>query len=119
MGLDQYAYIKSNDKDAEPTFVWRKHAKLQTYMENLWTVKTGQPADALNCAELELSKADVDVLQRLVETSNLPKSFGGFFFGHQAQDEAAAEYAEYDAQFCEWAEEKIASGETVIYSCWW
>lgn len=119
MGLDQYAYIKSQDKDAEPAFVWRKHAKLQTFMENLWTVKTGQPADALNCAELELLEADVATLQRLIETGKLPKSYGGFFFGHQAQDEAAAEYAGYDAKFCAWAKEQLAAGDTVIYSCWW
>lgn len=119
MGLDQYAYIKSDDKDTELAFVWRKHAKLQAFMENLWTAKTSQPAGDLNCAELKLQEADVDVLQGLVEAGNLPKSFGGFFFGHQAQNEAAAEYAEYDAQFCEWAKEQLAAGKTVIYSCWW
>lgn len=119
MGLDQYAYTKSSPQDAKPAFVWRKHAKLQTFMEDLWVTKTGQSAVDLNCAELELSQHDIEALQKLVTVGGLPTLEGGFFFGHQYQDEAAAEYADFDAQFCQWAKEQIAEGETVIYSCWW
>jgi len=49
----------------------------------------------------------------------LPHCEGGFFYGHQFQDEAAAEYRERDLEFCAWARERIRAGETVIYSCWW
>lgn len=119
MGLDQYAYVKSEDENAEPAFVWRKHAKLQTFMEILWADATGRSATDLNCNELVLSVDDIDRLDALLKDENLPHSEGGFFFGHQFQDESAAEYAEYDAEFCAWARDQIAAGETVIYSCWW
>ena len=42
MGLDQYAYIKAettqneNGTAHEPEFTWRKHARLQEFMEKLW-----------------------------------------------------------------------------------
>ena len=44
MGLDQYADLKSAGGDATPKFVWRKHSKLQTFMENLFVAKTGRNA---------------------------------------------------------------------------
>ncbi len=119
MGLDQYAYLKSAGKDATPKFIWRKHSKLQTFMETLFTAKTGQDAAELNCEEFVLTPRDLKALQRLVAGGDLPQSDGGFFYGHQFQDEAAEEYAEQDAAFCTWAKTQITAGETVIYSCWW
>lgn len=119
MGLDQYAYIKSTDENANPDYIWRKHAKLQTFMEALWADRTGRTTGELNCAELVLSLEDIETLERLLTTADLPRSEGGFFFGHQYQDEAAVEYAAYDAEFCTWARSQITAGEVVIYSCWW
>jgi len=119
MGLDQYAYLESAGKDATAKFIWRKHSKLQTFMENLFTTKTGLEAAELNCKELTLTPGDLNALQQLVAGGELPNCDGGFFYGHQFQDEAAAEYAEQDAEFCAWAKTQITAGETVIYSCWW
>ncbi len=119
MGLDQYAYLKSAGKDATPEFVWRKHSKLQTFMENLFAIKTGQGAAELNCEELTLTAQDLNALEGLLADQSLPECAGGFFYGHQFQEEAAQEYAEQDAAFCAWAKTQINDGEVVIYSCWW
>ena len=48
MGLDQYAYTRDHDvkpSDAEPKFVWRKHAKLPAIPGKL-TLATNLPSDA-------------------------------------------------------------------------
>ena len=119
MGLDQYAALKSAGEDAAPKFIWRKHSKLQVFMENLFAAKTGQGADELNCQEMALTLDDLSTLERLIANVDLPQCDGGFFYGHQVQDEVAAEYADQDAEFCAWAQAQIGAGETVIYSCWW
>ena len=64
MGLDQYAYIP--DHAENPDFVWRKHAKLQEFMENLFVQKTGQCDTKLNCGELLLDADDIAALEALV-----------------------------------------------------
>ncbi len=122
MGLDQYAYLKTPDSGEEgesPTFVWRKHSKLQTFMESLYEDRTGLAASDLNCGALQLDAADIDALEQAVKNSALPECAGGFFYGHQFQDEQATEYRDYDLEFCAWARAQIAQGATVIYSCWW
>ena len=119
MGLDQYAYIKTDDETREPDFYWRKHARLQEWAERLFAQKTGCNARELNCGELPLANDDITDLERLLKGQGLPKSEGGFFYGHQFQDEQAEAYAEQDTKFCEWARQMISEGQTVIYSCWW
>ncbi len=119
MGLDQCAALKSAGEDATPKFIWRKHSKLQVFMENLFAAKTGLGAHELNCQEMTLTLDDLSTLERLIANVDLPHCDGGFFYGHQFQDEAAAEYADQDAAFCAWAQAQIGAGETVIYSCWW
>lgn len=75
MGLDQYAYVKtpeSGDEGESPKFVWRKHSKLQTFMETLYTERTGLSASDLNCGELKLETTDIDTLEQAVKGSALP-----------------------------------------------
>ena len=49
MGLDQYAYAKESEgaEEQEELAYWRKHNRLQGYMEKLWNLKvaptTSQP----------------------------------------------------------------------------
>ena len=122
MGLDQYAYIKtaeSGEEGESAKFTWRKHSQLQTFMETLYTERTGLDATDLNCGELVLQAADIDSLEKAVKTSALPQCEGGFFYGHQFQDEQTAEYRDYDLEFCAWARSEMQTGSTVIYSCWW
>lgn len=117
MGLDQYAY--ANDNEQNPKFIWRKHAKLQMFMENLYYERAGENAETFNCVDLQLTEQDIETLEELVAVNNLPQSEGGFFFGHQWQDEAAEEYREQDLEFCKWAQAILETRERVIYSCWW
>ena len=122
MGLDQYAYTRKPDQkpeDVEPQFVWRKHAKLQEWAEQLFVEKTEAFADQLNCNELILDLDDIEALERLVQKNALPESEGGFFYGHQFQDESAKEYRAQDLEFCAWAKALIKDGHIVYYSCWW
>ncbi|MCG3269567.1 phosphoglycerate kinase [Yoonia sp. I 8.24] len=122
MGLDQYAYIKtaeSGEEGESAKFTWRKHSQLQTFMEGLYTERTGLDATDLNCGELVLQASDIDSLEKAVKDSALPHCEGGFFYGHQFQDEQASEYRDYDLEFCAWARTQMQAGSTVIYSCWW
>ena len=119
MGLDQYAFVRGDEDVVEPRFAWRKHSKLQTFMEDLFAARTGQGIAELNCGALELDEADIDALETAVKEGSLPHCDGGFFYGHQFQGEAAAGYRDYDLEFCAWARDRIAAGQTVIYSCWW
>lgn len=122
MGLDQYAYIKtaeSGEEGESAKFTWRKHSQLQTFMEALYTERTGLDATDLNCGELVLQASDIDRLEKAVKDSALPHCEGGFFYGHQFQDDQASEYRDYDLEFCAWARTQIQAGSSVIYSCWW
>jgi len=122
MGLDQFAYTRTAEQDPNsvaPSFIWRKHAKLQTWAERLFEAQTGQLCSQLNCGELALDAADIEALRALVDAKNLPNSDGGFFFGHQFQDESAEEYHAQDLEFCNWALTQIKEGRSVYYSCWW
>ena len=122
MGLDQYAYRKTPETGEEgdsPAFVWRKHAKLQTFMEHLYTARTGLDASNLNCGELRLDAADIDRLGTAAKAGTLPVCAGGVFYGHQFQDEQAEAYRAHDLAFCAWARAEMQAGSTVIYSCWW
>ena len=120
MGLDQYAGVMpQDDTDFTATFVWRKHSRLQAWAEALFKEKTGKGAEHLNCGTLPLDIEDIETLRSLIVKSALPTSEGGFFYGHQFQDEAAAQYAEQDLEFCDWAKEALSNGKTVVYSCWW
>ena len=122
MGLDQYAWARErgeSNEGHEPQFTWRKHSKLQEFMEQLFVEKTSLSAVELNCGELELELADIEKLEKCIEQKAMPISPGGFFYGHQFQDEAEDEYRDQDIMFCEWARREIEQGNTVIYSCWW
>lgn len=117
MGLDQYAH--SADNAQNPEFIWRKHAKLQAFMETLYYDRAGADAASFNCVDLALTEEDIKALEALVTTNNLPTSEGGFFFGHQWQDESAEEYRDQDLKFCKWAKTVLETRQQVIYSCWW
>jgi hypothetical protein len=122
MGLDQYAWSRErgeSNEGHEPQFVWRKHSKLQEFMEQKFVEKTGLSAVDLNCGELTLDIIDIEELSLAIERKAMPVSPGGFFYGHQFQDEAEDEYRDQDIMFCEWARREIAEGNEIIYSCWW
>jgi hypothetical protein len=113
MGLDQYA---GSREIMDSKFVWRKHAKLQKYMEDLWYE---QHDGEFNCEYLVLSKVDIINLKDCIEKNQMPESEGGFFYGHQWQDESEKEYKEQDLEFCDWALKEIEQGKEVVYHCWY
>jgi len=137
MGLDQYAnvrdkqsgQVKSPDYEKvysdkyEPTqhgFVWRKHSRLQQFMSDIWG-NNNPDSDPMNGDdELVITKDIIKQLRKEVD-SNYHSSFchGGFFWGHQFQEEAVKEYADLDKQFCDWADKELDNGNEVIYSCSW
>lgn len=131
MGLDQYAF--TFDRSENPEFIWRSstvkrliwginrraNAKLQTFMEELYYARAGDGAESFNCVDLALTAEEIKALEALVSKDDLPESEGGFFFGHQWQDETAQEYKEQDLKFCKWAAAVLATRQQVIYSCWW
>jgi hypothetical protein len=49
----------------------------------------------------------------------MPESEGGFFYGHEVQDESEQEYREQDLEFCDWALKQIEQGREVVYHCWY
>lgn len=134
MGLDQYGLIgckteKRTDektgeeytvKIADQDFYWRKHSRLQDFMEELWVAKTGRPANELNCEDMELTEADINKLEGAWHNGyeeNVCE--GGFFYGHQFQEDSCQVYKEEDLAFIEAAKSAIKEGTQVVYSCWW
>ena len=133
MGLDQYAFINPREeqrtdsdgntftaKVAEKDFYWRKHSRLQTFMEKLWVDKTGKDAGELNCEDMELDAVDLTELFKAVKNGYADYHCdGGFFYGHQHLDESAKEYRQDDLDFIEQAAIALQNGQKVIYHCWW
>jgi len=137
MGLDQYANVRDKQSGQvkapdyekvysdkyEPTqhgFVWRKHSRLQQFMSDIWG-NNNPDSDPMNGDdELVITKDIIKQLRKEVD-SNYHSSFchGGFFWGHQFQEEAVKEYADLDKQFCDWADKELDNGNEVIYSCSW
>ena len=113
MGLDQTAgYGK------EIIYDWRKHARLQEFMTKKYYEKN--PTDNnFNMKKVYLNKDDILELQKLVTGDVLPFSEGGFFWGHQFQEEAMKEYKKQDLKFCTDALKWIEEGKEVWYDCWW
>ena len=134
MGLDQNAFIGITiEKRTDPetgqeydvkhpleSFYWRKHARLQEFMEDRWVEKTGRTAVELNCEDMRLTEEDINLLEKAI-LDGYPEhiSEGGLFYGHQFQEESVKEYREYDLQFVAKARTAIAEGTHVIYHCWW
>lgn len=135
MGLDIYAGflhpkpersdnvvdIKDNIGDRmEAPYYWRKHARLQQFMTDLWHKKNPTEEHGFNGGDvLILTKEDVLQLQHLVESDNLPFCKGGFFWGHQFQEESMREYKKQDLEFCKTALEWIEQGKEVWYESSW
>ena len=115
MGLDQYANSRSSSGELSELAYWRKHNRLQGWMEALWTMKTGLSADELNCQELQLTMEDLEQLEKCILHKTLPAT-QGFFFG---SDSYERETDGYDLHFVQTAKAAIENGEEVIYSCWW
>ena len=145
MGLDAYAGFQepqpqnvepinhealSETLHADDDFYWRKHARLQEYMQQLWRVREfGEDAKHWGGLRMDgkhdlseiifLEREDIERLQNLVETDSLPFCPDGFFWGHQFQEESMKEYKALDLKFCERALQWLDEGKKVWYDCSW
>jgi hypothetical protein len=126
MGLDMSAgWLESENDEPKVEFEWRKHARLQEYMRQLWYQKQGKEAPfgvmgcEFNCVDLYLDKADIVDLKNKITTYSLPEAKDGFFWGQQYQDEEMRASASYDLDFCDKALAWLDQGKKVWYSCWW
>ena len=148
MGLDQYAHLRNrkvdwekyyNDDEEEQkgVFVWRKHARLQTFFARKWREQnqaeqkkrdkrlTSHPMDL---AHLGFNSGDEvyiteEVVKELEETykQNYHDNFcsDGFFWGQQFQEESVKEYKNQDKKFIDWCKEQIKNKKVPIYTCSW
>jgi|TARA_R100001086_G_C11793271_1_gene246859 hypothetical protein len=148
MGLDQYAHLRNrkvdwekyyNDDEEEQkgVFVWRKHARLQTFFARKWREQnqveqkkrdkrlTSHPMDL---AHLGFNSGDEvyiteEVVKELEETykQNYHDNFcsDGFFWGQQFQEESVKEYKNQDKKFIDWCKEQIKNKQVPIYCCSW
>ena len=114
MGLDQIA-IAAKDGEEKILAEWRKHNRLQGWMENLYRSQGG--TEVFNCQPIDLTVDNINSLEDSVRNAKLPKT-EGFFFGSDSY-EWMNHYANQDLEFIEKAKEALADGWTVTYDCWW
>ena len=83
MGLDQYAYAENGEEQEELAY-WRKHNRLQGWMEELWNDKgrpnapeETSPMGDFNCIPVELTLSDLEQLEAHVVNS-CPKQVDSF-----------------------------------------
>ena len=122
MGLDMFAYTQTEGPVDEVDFpespeavelhYWRKHPNLHGWMEQLYQDKDGVE-EVFNCANVELTAADLDRLEADIKADRLPHTTG-FFFGESDGTER-----DDDLAFIAKAREAIAAGLTVFYTSWW
>lgn len=137
MGLDQYAYSKDSNGEEQEIAYWRKHNRLQGWMEQLWEDK-GRPnfldgaeetgMGDFNCVPLPITEEDLDDLEDNVCGKTLPDTHG-FFFGNDSfewEDENGNSfeendyyYKEDDIDFIEKARQALKEKKEVYYNCWW
>ena len=130
----QHKQVKrKNEYQIAGPFEWRKHARLQEFMNtfiwkeinltNKWEEITQDEEyvwNPISWNQIELLEDDIDKLEEAIHNGYCDYFCdGGFFWGHEFQEEAAKDYKEKDLEFVEFAREALADGETVIYECSW
>lgn len=118
MGLDQYAYSEDSNGERTEIAYWRKHNRLQGWMENLYTDKGGM--EEFNQVDLELTLEDLDMLESTMINKLLPETVG-FFYGRDSYKDYEDQdgYKSDDEMFINKAREELNKGNKVIYFCWW
>ena len=122
MGLDQYAYVSKNgkhDDDSRGIAYWRKHNRLQGWMENKYIDDGGK--EQFNCVAVELTVEDMEQLEVVINNRMLPET-GGFFFGSDSYSDYEDKeygYKDDDLKFIDNARDELNKGNKVFYNCWW
>ena len=112
MGLDQTAFIREDTNICD----WRKHNRLQGWMETLWLEKGNK--GVFNLEDLELEIKDIERLEQDIVNKKLPVT-GGFFFGDDSYVEYEKWHLEDDLKFIKIAKEILSNGQKIFYSSWW
>tara|TARA_B100001057_G_scaffold459601_1_gene509909 strand:- start:2106 stop:2516 length:411 start_codon:yes stop_codon:yes gene_type:complete len=136
MGLDQYAYardprIERDEEDEDDwggdvhIMDWRKHNRLQGYMEQIWLEQGGEYGeswgDGFNGKEVKLGKEEIDALEEVIENRDLPET-SGFFFGNDSYEDYENKewgYLKSDIEFIAEARKLLAEGFEVYYNSSW
>ena len=136
MGLDQYAYARDPREELTEEQLeygegdisimdWRKHNRLQGYMEQVWLEQGGEYGeswtDGFNGKEVKLGVEEINALEEAVENREFPET-GGFFFGSDSYEEYDhPEWGNYakDKEFIAEARKLLAEGFEVYYNSWW
>ena len=152
MGLDQYAHLRNKEIDwkkyysddekereegRQDVFIWRKHARLQTFFARKWREQneaeqkkrdsrlSSHPMDLSHLGfnagdEVYITEEVVKELEEEIK-NNYHTSFcsDGFFWGQQFQEQAVKEYKAQDKKFIKWAKEQLKEGRLIGYDCSW
>jgi hypothetical protein len=124
MGLDAYVFATESttipDKGAKEIAYFRKHNRLQGFMENLYRAKGG--AEEFNCVPVVLTLEDIKTLEHAIKGKALPAT-SGFFFGNDSYGYKGAdgeyEYFKDDLKLIKDARKCLKEGKTVYYYSWW
>ena len=118
MGLDQNAYKVSQEGERIELAYWRKHNRLQGWMEERYADKGG--AGVFNCVDLELTEDDILDLEVAIDDKELPAT-AGFFYGDDSYEWYDGEHGdkEADQKFIKDAKAALGDGWKIVYSCWW
>jgi len=127
MGLDQYAHRVDENGERTEIACWRKHNRLQGWMENLW-YEIRKNTEEFNCVDMELNWEDIIQLATDIEKRNLPDT-QGFFYGSDSysyimdssSDLGHTDYQDLNAdlQFIETSKMALDCGDKVVYTCWY
>ena len=131
MGLDQYAGLRDSNGKAHEEFYWRKHARLQVFMNNQFKKQLSKDKhntiDDLQHLGFNGGEGGVTITEELIKDleeaikNDYYDHFAndGFFWGQQFQEEAVKEYKAQDKKFIKWAREQLKEGRQVGYDCSW
>ena len=132
MGHDQYLVAQKESENntetgdffgnpasnvvVEQLGVWRKHANLQGFMQNLAVEKKiVENVDDFNCVDLPLDLDDISRVVAAIALQDLPQTTG-FFFGASYGDDAETQR---DLLIFDEAASYARLGWQIIYRCWW
>tara|TARA_B100000959_G_C14964211_1_gene617047 strand:- start:476 stop:823 length:348 start_codon:yes stop_codon:yes gene_type:complete len=115
MGLDQFLVAQKGEA-VEQIGLWRKHANLQGYMEQL-ALKRGVVDDIkeFSCVDLPLNLQDILDVKKVIGEDMLPYTTG-FFYGKSNCDDAEKNQ---DLLIFDEAESYCLMGWNIAYSAWW
>ena len=131
MGLDQYAGFRDSNGEVHEEFYWRKHARLQRFMADMYNEQNKDKKHNTHSDLQHLGfnggqggvKITEDVVKKLEEAYKDGYYYyfasDGFFWGQQFQEEQVNEYKAQDEKFISWCKEQLKAKKDIGYDCSW